>query len=343
MTALTRRGLLVGACAAGLVSTLQACSAPAAPSGGPAPAGWSFTDDRGTQVSLKAQPRRIVAYDLAASPLMNIGVRPVGIFGSFPLDKSPQLAGLDLNGIARVGEAYGKLNLETLAAAQPDLIVSIFDPRLAGPVIGFPDQATQAQVEQLAPVLAINSINDLPHVIERFEQLGQALGVDLSASDAASNQQQFQAASTRVQATTAAKPELTALAVAPYGGVGFAFARPDLNPTLRFYESLGLKMAKPTSPPADINTDYNGFFYEQASFELAGKYPADLLLYDVLPGALDLGTLATIPTWEQLPAVQAGQLLPWRVLDSFAYKLLDADLGALADAIERATVVTGHG
>jgi iron complex transport system substrate-binding protein len=302
---------------------------------------WTFTDDRGVTVSRESQPQRIVAYDLAASALMHIGLKPVGIFAAFPFDKNPQLAGFDLSGVAKVSEAYGDVNLETLAAAQPDLIVTIFDPRLTGPVIGFRDKATQEKVEQLAPIVAIDSTKDLTQVIERFEQLGSALGVDLKGQRVTAAHQRFEAASARLRAATAAKPDLTAAAVAAQPGLGLAYARPDLNPTLRLYQKLGLRMVQPEDEPADIKQNYNGFFYEMNSFELAGRYPADLILYSELPVAMDLKALEAVPTWQTLPAVKAGQLLPWRVLDPFSYELLSEDLENLANAVEHAKDVTG--
>jgi iron complex transport system substrate-binding protein len=347
MSALTRRRFLGVTAAAGAAVVLAGSGGSSAQEADatPSPAGsgaWSFTDDRGTTVSLQAQPERIVAYDLAASALMNFGVKLVGIFGSFPADKNPQLAGLDLSGVTILGEAYGAINLEALAAAQPDLIVTIFDPRLTGPVIGFPDAATQALAEHIAPIVAINSIKDLTDVIDRFEELGASLGVDPKAPGVTAAHERFQSTSARLQAATAAKPGLTALALSAGSSWGFAFARPDSFPTLRLFQQLGLKMVKPASPPGDINKQYNSFFYEYVSFELADVYPADLILYSILPAALDLQALSEIPTWQRLPAVQAGQLVPWRTLDPFSYKLLGDDLDALAAIVEGAEIVTSE-
>jgi iron complex transport system substrate-binding protein len=272
---------------------------------------------------------------------MSFGVKLVGLFGSFPVDKSPHLAGLDLSGVTILGEAYGAINLEALAALRPDLIVSIFDPRLTGPVVGFPDKDTQALAEHIAPIVAINSIEDLTKIIDRFEELGTSLGADPNAPGVTEAHQRFQSASARLQAATAAKPGLTALALSAGSSWGFAFARPDAFPNLRLFQQLGLKMVNPTSPPADINKQYNAFFYEYASFEQADVYPADLILYSILPVALDLKALGEIPTWQRLPAVQAGQVVPWRQLDPYSYKLLADDLDTLAAAVEGAKIVTG--
>ena len=321
MTAITRREFLGGAMAGMAVVLARRSDASSNPSSGP----WSFTDDRGVKVSLKSQPKRIVAYDLAAAALMNIGLNCVGIMASWPLTQDPELSGLNLKGVATVSSSYANLNLEVLAETQPDVIVTIFDPRLTGPVIGFSNTATQSKAEQLAPIIAINSIKDITVVINRFEQLGHSLGVDIQGPLVTSVNREFSTASASVKAATSAKPGIKVIALAAYQGAGVSFCRPNEHPTFRLYEKLGIDMVPITSKPGNINTDYNSFFYERDSFELFGKYPADLILYSDIPGAMTPKQLASVPTWASLPAVKAGQLLPWRVLDPFSYKVLSLD------------------
>jgi iron complex transport system substrate-binding protein len=106
------------------------------------------------------------------------------------------------------------------------------------------------------------------------------------------------------------------------------------------YKELGVDFVPITSAPGDENTNYNAFFYEFNSFELAGKYPADLILFSELPGAMNPAQLASVPTWAALPAVKAAQLLPWRVLDPFSHKVMAEDLDAVAQAITHAHVVS---
>jgi len=336
MNGLTRRDFL-GASAAGLAVLLAGCGgSSSSANSGP----WTFTDDRGVKVSLKSQPKRIVAYDIAAAGLMNLGLNCVGIFASYPLNQNPTLSGLDLTGVATISSTYGDLDLELLASVRPDLIVTIYDPRLSGPLIGFPDTATQAKVQQLAPIVAINSVKDITPVINRFEQLAQALGVDLGGSVVKNAHQAFATASKNVQTATKNNPGIKVIAIAAFQGKGIAFTRPDQHPTFRLYSQLGVDFVPITSTPGDENTNYNAFFYEFDSFELAGKYPADIILYSDLPGAETPSQLASVPTWAALPAVKAGQLLPWRVLDPFSDKVLAQDLNAIAQAITKAHVVT---
>ncbi|MGH8908259.1 MAG: hypothetical protein ACRD0K_17565 [Egibacteraceae bacterium] len=83
-----------------------ACSCPHGNNAAGAAESWSFTDDRGVEVTLGSRRRRIVDYDTAASALWHLGLRPVGIFAGYPLAGNPNLAGLDLSGIESVGEVY---------------------------------------------------------------------------------------------------------------------------------------------------------------------------------------------------------------------------------------------
>jgi iron complex transport system substrate-binding protein len=301
--------------------------------------GWTFTDDRGVKVSLKSRPTRVVAYDLAASALMHAGVKPAGIFASFPFDKNAELEGLDTSGVAKVGEAYAKLNLETLAATRVDLVVTIFDPRLTGPLIGFPDKPTQAKVQRLAPIVAIDATKPLTTAIARFEELAGALGANLKAPLVTAAQKRFSDAEARARAAIAAKPGLTAVAFAAYKGYGLNFARPDQFPILAEYEKLGLKLVKVGGKPGDINKAYDSFFYENVSFEQADKYPADLMLYDSQPAAMDVKELDAIPTVRRLPAVKAGQLAGWVNIGGFSHELAAQRVGTLAEAVEHAHVL----
>lgn len=301
--------------------------------------GWTFTDDRGVRVSLKSRPTKIVAYDLAASALMHAGVRPAGIFASFPFDKNAELDGLDLAGVAKVGEAYAKLNLETLAATGVDLVVTIIDPRLTGPLVGFPDKAMQAKVQQLAPVVAIDATKQLRTVIGRFEALAGALGADLKAPLVTAATKRFTDAEARARAAIAAKPGLTAVAFAAYKGYGLNFARAGEFPILAEYQRLGLKIVKVRGTPGDINKAYDSFFYENVSFEQADKYPADLMLYDDKPAAMHVKQLEAIPTMRRLPAAQAGQLAGWISIGGFSHELAAQRVDTLAVAVEHAHVL----
>lgn len=329
----TRRAFLAGLAAAGLLVAYGDRAGVAAASS----AGWAFTDDRGVEVTLEAQPRRIVANETVASALWHLGITPVGIFGGAPLtEDNLNLFGVDLDGIESVGTMYGEVNLEKLAALRPDLIVTNFDPRQGGVLFGFVDTNLQEKMEAIAPIVAIDRSKELTAVAGRFEELAAALGADLEAPEVVAARQRFDEARERVRAAVADKPGLRAVALHAFPGDGIYVGRPKNSPGLRHFQQLGLDIVEPESQPSDLSEDLGNFYYELISFERADTYPADLILIGSEGGPPPLDALAKIATWQALPAVKAGQLVAWRILDNWSYPAYAHDLELLADAVERA-------
>ena len=94
----------------------------------PALAEWTYADGGGKVVTLPEAPKRIVAHANVAAGLIPLGIRPVGIYADGPVKDDPSLRGLDLTGIEILGEAWGEIDIEKLAAAQPDIIIAEFWP-----------------------------------------------------------------------------------------------------------------------------------------------------------------------------------------------------------------------
>ncbi|MGH8907850.1 MAG: ABC transporter substrate-binding protein [Egibacteraceae bacterium] len=327
----TRRAFLTGLAAAGLLVAYGDGAV------AQSEAGWAFTDDRGVEVALGSRPRRIVVNETVASALWHLGIELVGVFGGAPLtEDNPNLFGVDLSGIESVGQVYGEVNLEKLAALRPDLIVTNFDPRQEGVLFGFVDTSLQEKMEAIAPIVALDRSRELTVVIRRFEELAAALGADLQAPDVVAARQRFEEARDRVRAAVAAKPGLRAVALQAFPGEGIYVARPKNSPGLRHFQGLGLDVVEPKSQPSDLSEDLADFYYEFISFERADTYPADLILIGSEGGPSPLDALATIATWKALPAVEAGQLVDWRILDNWSYPAYTHDLELLADAVERA-------
>ena len=69
------------------------------------------------------------------------------------------------------------------------------------------------------------------------------------------------------------------------------------------------------------------------SVELAGKYPVDLILLDADTAPEDM---AGVPTWAVLPAVQAGQIAPFRRLGAWIYAQNAAEIKGIAAAVRDA-------
>jgi iron complex transport system substrate-binding protein len=300
---------------------------------------WSFTDDRGVEVTLPERPERIVAYHNAAAALLPLGVQPVAVFGGSAPENSSLLSGLDIDGIESVGETYGELNFEALAAVDPDLIVTLFDPAQEGPAFGFLENA-QETAEEVAPVVALDGAADPVAGIERFEELAAALGADLDAPEVTADREAFDAAFAELEDAVAAKPGVRALAFQVYPGDGIYFARPDAFPSLRLLRDAGLDIVEPDGDPGDVNDDFVNYFWDFVSLEHGGKYPADLALLGNNEGAMNAEQVLDVATLAAHPAIAAGQTVTWQVLDRYSYRAFTAQLEEVAAAVAAADPAT---
>ncbi|RZS31057.1 ABC transporter substrate-binding protein [Corticibacter populi] len=129
----------------------------------------TFVDDLGRKVELPQQPGRIVSlHDLDITiPLLELGVVPVASHGRQSLDgrrfmrSSAILTGIDFDNapIAFLGAA--DINIEAVAAARPDLIVT-------GPTRTLPVD----QLAKIAPTVVIdNQSGGAPHIYRRLAEL----------------------------------------------------------------------------------------------------------------------------------------------------------------------------
>jgi iron complex transport system substrate-binding protein len=312
-------------------------SSAAGPTGSSSAGPWTYTDGRGETVTLDEMPTNIVAYAPAPlDALMRLGVEPVGAFGG-PLDGWVMLDGLDMSGVENVGEVYGEINLEALAALQPDLIVSAFDPRqTALPPFGISSEKQYNQVSAVAPVVAIDSTKDNSAVIEDFETLAGALGADLASPSVVAAHDAFDAAVADLQAATAENPGVLASGMSAYEGDQVYLAHPSAFPTLRDYETWGLELLDPPGqePAGDsYNTNY---FWKLLSFENADSYPTDLLLYDSQSGGIPASKLPETPTLDALPSVETGQVAQWSTLAVWSAEGYAKEIQGIADAVREA-------
>lgn len=333
----SRRGFLAGAGAVSLGALAAACGgvggeSPAMPSGsGSGP--WSFTDDRGTTVTTQGRPNRVVAYVGSAAALFDFGVDSalVGVFG--PTKRSdgaadPLAGDLDISKLTILGNTYGEFNVEKYATLQPDLLVTnMMQPG----VLWFVPTASQQQILQLAPSIALKSANvSLPATIQRYSQLAGALGANQNAKPVADAKARFDRASDALRAATKANPGITVLAGSAAADQ-FYVSTPSVYPDLTYYQSLGVRFVQP-------NKVVGGFF-EGLSWENANKYPADLIYLDSRSVALQPKDLTGKPSWTALPEVKAGQIEPWLSEPRFSYAGCAPHIEALAAAIQRAKKV----
>jgi len=113
--------------------------------------------------------------------------------------------------VVELGREYGTIDLEALAAARPDVIVTnaypvdsagTIDPN--APLYGFTDLAQQQAAARIAPIVAVTMDGSAVQVVERTERLAAALGADPALIDA--GRAEYVAARERLRGVAAAHP-----------------------------------------------------------------------------------------------------------------------------------------
>lgn len=288
--------------------------------------GWTFTDDRGVTITLDEMPTRIVAYVGTAAVLWDFGVRPVGVFGPQRMEDGtpePAAGNVDLDVVANVGDTWDGANLELLADLDPDLVVSggTVDPWVIG------DQIERIEAE-IAPV-ALIEVYKAPasEIIGNYARFAEAVGVDLDGPELVAARAAYDAAALALTAATEANPGVSVLATYADPGA-LTIAKPIDFPDLLEFQNLGVDV---------INPDTTEEYWEPLSWEVADKYPADLIMHDIRSYSLQPDVLAAdYPTWNILPAVQANQVIGWSAEAILSYQGFTAVFTELAAAIAAA-------
>lgn len=326
--------LTAGVAALVAVTLLAACGSsdsPSEPAAGGTAGPSAFTDDQPVTITPPDREIRVVAQEDAANALYHFGIKPVGIFGGAPIADNPQLEGVEVTGIESVGEVFGEVNLEKLAALKPDFIVTtlytgdggqIFE----GGLFGFGTAKMQENAKAIAPLVAINASQPASKIIERFAELATALGADLDAAEIVQAKQRYETSVTKFKEAVAKKPGLTVEVLS--GAADQAYiAAPALFADLQDFKAWGLDVITPTGKMVSA-------YYEAVSWENADKYKTDVVLYDSRSYVLGPKDLAKFPTWSGLPAVKADQIGPWARIAS-SYQIYAAHIEELTTLIDR--------
>lgn len=291
-------------------------------------AGWSYTDGSGNTVTLDHVPTRIIAHANAAAGLIPLGIRPIGIYVDSPVAEDKSLAGLDLTGIAIVGEAWGEIDLEKVAALKPDLIISEWwpiDRAWSGFELAANDISKKAL--ELAPVTGVAQGKSVVTMIEDYEKLAASLGADLTSGTAAADKARFETSLAAFRAAVAAKPNLDVAAIWA-GADGLYIAIPAGASELSDFVSWGLKVITPDTP------DASGY-WEILSWENADKYQPDLVIVDNRQAAV-LERAEAQPMWTSIKAVAAGAVAEWPAFWLRNYAAYANELDKLTVAIDAA-------
>src|SRR5690606_29754357 len=272
MVTVQRRGLT--ALAAAVLLGIAACGAPetAAPAAD-AQEPWTWTDDRGKEISLPARPERVVAQSASAAALWDFGVRPVGVFGPHRLKdggRDPEVGEVDIDQVEPIGNVWGECNVEKYISLKPDLLVA---GMYLKDTLWYVPEESAAAIEEVAPTLGVQlGGKKLTEIIERYASLAEALGADPAAAPVTEAKARFETASERLRDLAKAKPGLKVMVVTATPESLYVAYVPD-HPDLAHYAALGLDIVSPAAP-----TESEGGFWEVLSWENADKYDADVIL-----------------------------------------------------------------
>ena len=298
----TRRQMLMGA--AGMAAALTLPRAATAQQATPA-GGWSFTDDKGVTVEMDALPERLAIDVNAAAPLWDYGIRPDAVFGwnaTETGDFGDAGGNIDPEGIAIAGNASEPVQVEKLAAVDPDLIVTLtWTPEDPQDYWSF-DPEILPQAQEIAPILAMSATGSADANTERFAELAAALGADLETPELAEARDGYDAAMADLEAAAAEKADLTVLFISVVPDTAWV-ANPGDWADLTFYQAKGVGIVEPDAE--------DGAFWEEISHEQALKYPADIFMFSTRPDALTQEELEAHPAFSQHPAIKAGQITGW--------------------------------
>jgi iron complex transport system substrate-binding protein len=298
----------------------------------PAFAEWTYTDGGGKTVTLPEIPKRIVAHANVAAGLIPLGIRPVGIYVDGPVKDDPSLRGLDLTGIEILGEAWGEIDIEKLAAAKPDIIIAEYWP-LEKAYSGMEPKAADATlIEQIAPVAGPAQGNSIETLLGDYEKLAELLGADLTAPEFVAAKAHFEEAKAAFQSALSAKPGLTAMAVWA-GTDGLYVAVPENASELSDFKAWGLDLVTPEKPD-----DFA--YWETLSWETADKYQPDLILVDDR-SATTMETALAQPTWTTIRAAAGGQVTDWPAFWMRNYKVYAEELDKLTATINATDETVG--
>lgn len=293
--------------------------------------GWSFTDDTDSTVTLDEPPEVIVGPSVVAGTLWEYGVDVDAAFG--PLhggegETDPQVGLADPDQFESLGEVWGEINLEKLAATRPDVIIDA----MWGGEESLTSHPQWKQLEQIAPHIHIEVVDtDFADIPERFAELAITLGGSTAKVDTA--RAGFERAAKRLSDVAAARDDITVSFVSTssellYLGVIEGYT------DLHYFDGLGLQIVQ--RPPTDDLKIGGVVYWTELSWENVDQASADVIFVDTRTYSDIDATLDEHPTWRALPAAQAGQLGGWDVEPGYGYRNLARLLNDMATTIEDA-------
>jgi iron complex transport system substrate-binding protein len=304
----TRRRLL--GTTAGLAAGAAIFTRTGAQGGTPVAGGdWTFTDDRGTTVTLATQPVNIAADLSIATALWDFGVRPVAVSGwnaSGTGENDAAWGNIDRDAVEIISGEAGDPDLEKLIGLGIDLFVTLTwypgDPENPNDYWGFSDFESRDRTAEIVPIVAISASGHADANTQRVGELAALLGADLAAPELAEQHAAFEAAMAEFEQVTAEKADITSLYI--YGEAETLYvANPGPWADLTMFQAHGQNIVIP-----DVA---EGEYWHPLSWEEALMYPADVVYNTTRGDAFTADDLKSHPTFGQHPAIKAGQIGVW--------------------------------
>jgi iron complex transport system substrate-binding protein len=158
--------------------------------------------------------------------------------------------------------------------------------------------------------------------------LAAALGADPDDPQVIADRDAFLAAEAELKDAIAANPGLKVAFASGTPDEAFYIGNPNVNADLMYYASLGLDIVAPEDQES---------FFEELSWEEAGRYPVDLLIMDDRQwSSTPEELIAKVPTFAALPAVKVGAYGPWASEWVPSYPGMTPVLERLAELIRNA-------
>lgn len=290
---------------------------------------WSFTDGAGDTITLPNPPERIVVFSASAAGLMQFGITPTGIFVDSTVPEK-SYAEFDLDGITVIETPWNELNPESLAALDPDLIVTEYWPHNGG-YSGGEDMGPDGRFADVAQIVGIEQGDSVMTNIENYAALAEALGADLEAPEIAASRAAFEQARAALEDAAREKPGLK-VAAGRFGGDNFVLGVPAGAAELQDFARWGLDIVTPDAAPGD--------YWAFLSWEEADTYPIDVLLVDDRYGTESRDAILAHPLSNMIGAVEAGQVGDWPAWWIRTYSSYASELEELTALIESSEVVT---
>lgn len=321
------RRTVAGVAAATALAALTACGSTEKSAtdneGATASGPFTYTDARGEKIALDEKPDQVVAQSSVAAALWDAGFKVQGVYGELgqvdgKLDY--QAGNLDLAELKVLGKTYGEFDEVAYAAMKPDVLI---DFNMAAKDLWYVPAKKAKSIYAMAPAIGLNGQQrtDTDAAIEEVVALAEELGADTGSAEHEEAKEAYEKAVASVGTAAKGKESVKVMLVSPSLD-GLYVWNPKMMPEAVTMAEQGVTFIEPK------NTKDSAGWSELLSWENAGTYDADVILFDSRMQA-EYEKVKGIATWKTLPAVKAGQVYPWRTAAPYSY----AQYGPIFDEV----------